>query len=84
MAKRRRPDPAITAKWVDTLRGLARKLAKQRQAVADTEAELGDAVRAAFDEGVLVGPQKEATGLSGSRLYQIKFQLRDEERDNVS
>ena len=28
-------------------------------------------------EGVLVGPMKEATGLSGSRLYQLKWADRD-------
>lgn len=80
MAKRRRPDPAITAKWTEILRRLAAKLARQRKAVDETEAELGDAIRGAFDEGVLVGPIKEATGLSGSRAYQIKFQLRDDAR----
>lgn len=79
MAKRRRPDPAITAKWTEILRRLAGKLARQRKAVDETEAQLGDAIRGAFDEGVLVGPIKEATGLSGSRAYQIKFALRDEE-----
>lgn len=77
MAKRKRPDPAVTAKWVEILRRLTAKLARQRRAVDVTEAELGVAIRAAFDEGVLVGPMKEATGKSGSRLYQRKFELRD-------
>jgi hypothetical protein len=34
-------------------------------------------VRAAFAEGVLVGPMIKATGLSGSRLFQIKHAERD-------
>ena len=77
MAKRKRPDPAITEKWTEILRALASKLARQRKRVDETEAELGEAVRGAFAEGVLVGPMKEATKKSGSRLYQLKFALRD-------
>jgi hypothetical protein len=38
--------------------------------------KLGEAIRAAFADGVLVGPMKIATGLSGSRIYQLKFALR--------
>lgn len=76
MAKRKQPDPAITERWVGVLQKLAQQLARRRKLVEEAEQELGDAVRAAFAEGVLVGPMKEATGLSGSRLYQIKFQHR--------
>jgi hypothetical protein len=50
---------------------------RRRSAVKDAEQELNKAVRAAFAEGVLVGPMVKATGLSGSRLFQIKFELRD-------
>lgn len=77
MAKRSRPDPAITAKWVDVLKELSLKKVRRQNAVDEVEEELGNAVRQAFAEGVLVGPMKEATGLSGSRLYQLKFELRD-------
>ncbi len=84
MAKRKRPDPAITEKHVRILRPLARKLERQRRAVAVTEEQIGAAVRAAFKEGVLVGAMKEATrtpgrpkGFSGSRIYQRKHELRD-------
>jgi hypothetical protein len=80
MAKRKRPDPAITERWTEILRGLAQKLARRRRLVDETEEELGEAIRGAFAEGVLVGPIKEATGLSGSRAYQIKFALRDQEQ----
>lgn len=89
MAKRKKPDPAITERHVSILRPLALKLERRRKAVDETEQQLGEAVRAAFDEGVLVGPMKEATitptrprGLSGSRLYQLKFALRDEEQQD--
>ena len=81
MAKRRRPDPAITDKWVRTLRATQRKLVRQQRALDETAAQRGEQVRAAFDEGVLVGPLKEVTGLSGSRLYQIKFELRGQQED---
>lgn len=80
MAKRRRPDPAITEKWVEVLRHLSQKLQRRRKAADEAEAELGGAIRGAFAEGVLVGPIKEATGLSGSRCYQVKFALRDEQQ----
>jgi hypothetical protein len=50
---------------------------RRRSAVKDAEQELNRAVRGAFAEGVLVGPMVKATGLSGSRLFQIKFELRD-------
>jgi hypothetical protein len=84
VAKRRRPDPAITEKWVDVLRPLARKLAQRREAEQEVLDDIGVAVRGAFSEGVLVGPLKEATGLSGSRLYQLKFALRDQEKAEVT
>lgn len=84
MAKRRRPEPEVTARWTATLRTLAQKLARRRRLADEAQDELGAAIRAAFAEGVLVGPIKEATGLSGSRAYQYKFLLRDQERKNVS
>lgn len=75
MAKRRRPPPEITQRWTDILRPIAQQLAQQRQQVDQTRKELGAAIRGAFNDGVLVGPLKQATGLSGSRIYQMKFQL---------
>jgi hypothetical protein len=78
VAKRKRPDPAVTEKWVKELRPITAKLIRQRKAVEVTEKELGEAIRGAFDDGVLVGSLKDATGLSGSRVYQYKFQLRDQ------
>jgi hypothetical protein len=53
---------------------------RRRAAVKDAETDLNNAVRAAFAEGVLVGPMIKATGLSGSRLFQIKFQERDRQK----
>lgn len=56
---------------------LSSTVLRRRTAVKEAEDELNDAVRAAFGEGVLVGPMIKATGLSGSRLFQIKHALRD-------
>lgn len=76
MAKRTRPDPVITDRWVARITMLSQELSRRRKRVEESEQELGDAVRSAFAEGVLVGPMKQATGLSGSRLYQLKFEHR--------
>lgn len=84
MAKRARPDPAITARWTAELVALATAAREQREATEITETNLKEGIRGAFDEGVLVGAIKDAlveAGLemSGSRIYQIKFELRDEQ-----
>ncbi len=84
MAKRRRPDPAITDKWFEILRADKQKLDRRLRAVDEAQDEMGEHVREAFGEGMLVGPMKDATGKSGSRLYQLKFQLRDQERENTA
>lgn len=77
MAKKARPDPSITDKWVKQLADTADLLEIAHGIVAELEARRGVQVRGAFSEGVLVGALKKATGLSGSRLYQLKFELRD-------
>jgi len=79
IAKRRRPDPAITEKWTNKLGQLRADVIANRAALKKSEDKLNDCVRAAFAEGVLVGPMTQATGLSSSRLFQIKFALRDAE-----
>jgi hypothetical protein len=79
MAKRRRPEPEVTERHSAIIRGLAQKRDQCRELVDEVEDEIGVAVRAAFGEGVLVGPIKESLGRSGSRVYQIKFALRDQE-----
>jgi len=77
IAKRKKPDPSITDKWTGELTKLSSAVLRRRNAVKDAEVELNAAVRAAFAEGVLVGPMIKATGLSGSRLFQIKHAERD-------
>lgn len=77
MAKRAQPDPRITDKWMGKLAVTADRLDVARKIVAALEAQRDEDVRGAFSEGVVVGALKPATGLSGSRIYQIKFALRD-------
>lgn len=79
MARNPRPDPAITEKWSGELTRLAGVAAKRRAALLEAQQELHDAVRAAFTEGVLVGTMVKATGLSGSRIFQIKFENRNDD-----
>jgi hypothetical protein len=77
MAKRARPEPAITQKWEDILRPLVQKKTRRLKLVKEVEKEIEVAVQGACSEGVLVGPLKKVTGLSGSRIYQLKFAERD-------
>lgn len=77
MARRKSPDPAVTDRWVDVLLLVNKEVMQRREALEQAEDNLGKAVRAAFREGVLVGPMMQATGLSGSRIYQLKWALRD-------
>lgn len=81
MARNPRPDPAITNRWSAELTRLSTAALARKQEAAEAQRELHEAVRAAFAEGVLVGTMTKATGLSGSRLFQIKFELRDREQD---
>lgn len=77
MARNPRPDQEITDRWSSELGRLAGVATDKRHALAQAQNDLHHAVRAAFAEGVLVGTMVKATGLSGSRLFQIKFELRD-------
>jgi hypothetical protein len=77
MARNPRPDPAITDRWSAELSRLAGVTAERRHSLAQAQNDLHNAVREAFAEGVLVGTMVKATGLSGSRIFQIKFELRE-------
>ena len=76
MARNPRPEQSITDRWSLELARLAGVTAEKRHDLALAQNDLHHAVRAAFSEGVLVGTMIKATGLSGSRLFQIKFELR--------
>ena len=84
MARNPRPDQAITDRWSAELARLATITAERRHGLAKAQSDLHHAVRAAFAEGVLVGTMVKATGLSGSRLFQIKFELRDKDQYSSS
>jgi hypothetical protein len=83
VAKRKKPEPAITEHWTSVLTASTQKVMRRRKAAEEAEAEREEHIRGAFSEGVLVGPIKEATGLSGSRCYQIKFALRDQDDQDM-
>lgn len=76
MARNPRPDQAITDRWSAELGRLAGVTNERKHALLQAQNDLHNAVRAAFAEGVLVGTMVKATGLSGSRLFQIKFEQR--------
>jgi hypothetical protein len=73
MAKRRRPDPEVTEEWAQKLREVTERLGPQQQVANTTRAEREDLIRGAFKDGVWVSAIHESTGLSKSRLFQIKF-----------
>lgn len=75
MARNPRPPQEITDRWAKELAALSKAARRRKQEAAKAQAALHDAVRSAFSEGVLVGTMTKATGLSGSRLFQIKFEL---------
>ena len=77
MARNPRPAQEITDRWATELAVLATTAQQRKQEAQTAQTALHDAVRSAFTEGVLVGTMVKATGLSGSRLFQIKFELRD-------
>lgn len=77
MAKRQKLDPAVTEKYVAELRALTRTKAKRIASLKDIEEQIGQTVRDAFHAGVKVGPMIDATGMSGSRIFQLKFAERD-------
>lgn len=80
MARRKQPDPAVTARWHNVLSRLHGRLTRQKLAVADTEREIQKNVYDAFHEGVLASPLKDATGLSSSRLHQLRVAERERRR----
>ena len=77
MGKRQKLDPAITEKWTQVIAELSKEVAAHRTAVKTSETNFNSAVRAAFSEGVQAGPLAQASGLSTSRLFQIKHALKD-------
>jgi hypothetical protein len=76
MAKRSRPDPQVTHRWKELLRNITLELNHQKGIYTEIEERRNEAVRGAFGDGVLVGDLQEVTDLSGSRLFQIKFEHR--------
>lgn len=84
MARNPRPDQAITDKWSAELSRLAGIAGKRKRAAQQSQRDLHHAVREAFAEGVLVGTMVKATGLSGSRIFQIKFEAQGKDQSSSS
>jgi hypothetical protein len=80
MANRKRAPKDVEARHRAILARAAAKMVAKRDEAWKAELDLREKVRAAFAEGVTVGPIKEATGLSTPRLYQVKHQDPNEER----
>jgi hypothetical protein len=72
MGKRQKLDPAITEKWATVVAKLSNDVQANRAAVKKSESDFNEAVRDAFSDGVQAGPLAQASGLSTSRLFQIK------------
>jgi len=77
MARNPRPDPKVADHWAARLSLLSTAVERCKHETKVAQQDLHEGVRAAFADGVLVGTMIKATGLSGSRLFQIKFELRD-------
>ena len=74
MARNPRPAQEVTDRWASQLTQLSKQAIQHKKTATESQQQLHVAVRAAFEEGVLVGTMIKATGLSGSRLFQIKFE----------
>ncbi|MEI7780301.1 MAG: hypothetical protein WCJ18_00075 [Planctomycetota bacterium] len=77
MARNPRPAQEVTDRWAQQLVKLSNLAIQHKKTAMEAQQGLHAGVRAAFEEGVLVGTMIKATGLSGSRLFQIKFEHRD-------
>ena len=80
MPKRSRPDPGVTEKWVNRLTQIIAERERRQRSAAEIDEELESAVEQATLEGVLISDLTEPTGLSSSRLFQLKFAKRDRAR----
>jgi len=78
MANRKRAPKEVEERHRAILASAAGKLASKREEAWQAELVLREKVRDAFEEGVTVGPIKEATQLSTPRLYQIKHEEQPE------
>jgi len=65
-------DPTLVEVWTEKLQDARKRLEAAREEAADAEESFRDTVRAAFDAGLSVTPIQYATGLTTSRVYQIK------------
>lgn len=72
MANRKAPEQAVTDKHVALLEKATAKRAKSYEDFTKADAEFRDAIRSACKAGLLAAPMVAATGLSDTRIYQIR------------
>jgi hypothetical protein len=76
MANKPKPPEDLVDTWSTMLADASDDLQKKRGEALRAEDVLRICVRDAFDAGLTVTPIREATGLTVSRLYQIKRGVR--------
>lgn len=72
MANRPRPPADVLKKETSRIEKAVRKRERAQQAALDAEMELRDAIKVAFKNGLSASYISDATGLTISRLYQVK------------
>jgi hypothetical protein len=76
MANKAKPSPDLLAGWMVRLTAATEELQEARTTSALAEKQLRLMIREAFDDGLAAPMIAEATGLTISRLYQIKRGVR--------
>jgi hypothetical protein len=76
MANKPRPPDDLVDTWSTVLTEASEDLQRKRTEAMQAEDVLRITVRDAFDAGLTVTPIADATGLTVSRLYQIKRGVR--------
>ena len=72
MANRKGPEQTVTDMHVALVEKAVKKHDKKKCEALEAEQDLRVVIRQAFEAGLTAGPIKAASGLSGSRLYQIR------------
>jgi len=72
MANRRQADPEVVEHHVVIISEAAESRDTLIKEVGEADEKLRLAIKEAFDAGITAGPIKKASGLSESRLYQIR------------
>ncbi len=72
MANRKAPPEEVTDHYVTAITKLRRKRERAVEKAAQAEDDFRTAIREACEAGLTVGPLKDASGLSETRIYQLR------------